>query len=452
MQTEALFEGIAERICLELEQAEHSIYIVVTRLTNSALFNMLLQKSQQGLNVHLILSNHKNNQQRHIDYSQLNIGSSVSYLIESNADNLMHSKFCVIDSNTVINGSYNWSSEVEGSHEDILITKGNLAIAKQFVSQFEKIRDIYFEPEDSTPDLPLDKVIKRLEIIKNYLILEDVEDIIRENKKLQEFSFQHDIASITQALEQHDFSEAMSLIDKFIKDNHAVTIYSDIDLTTLKLEIRQLENKLNAYDNEKIELNKALSEFHYRHANELSTYLSQILSLRKILTKNNPTEYAETVENEKVYKEKIEIDTAKTIHMLNDEQRVELKKAYRKASQICHPDRVTEKMKQLAQEAFIHLNTAYEKNDLAEVEKILSELQKGMFKSRSETVSEKEHMKVIIQTLKSKIERIEEEVSAIKDSEDYQSISSIADWNDYFEQKKAELINVISDMEAQVAH
>ena len=41
MQTEALFEGIAERIGLELEQAEHSIYIAVAWFTNKLIFDEL---------------------------------------------------------------------------------------------------------------------------------------------------------------------------------------------------------------------------------------------------------------------------------------------------------------------------------------------------------------------------------------------------------------------------
>lgn len=447
MQTEALFEDIAERILLELEQAEQSIYIAVAWFTNRTLFNTLIEKSKEGVTVQLMLSNDHINQQSYIDYSQLNIADSAAYLIGDGKKDLMHNKFCVIDSDTVINGSYNWSYKAEKNHENILITKGDSVLAEQFIKQFKKIRNSYFDHQEPTPELPLDKIIKRLEIIKNYVMLEDVEDITRENTKLKVYAFQQDIADITKALQQHSFETAITLIDKFIKNHHALVV-NDIDVSALKLEIRQLEHQLNAYDNEKIELEQVRSEFHHRHTNELGSYIQRLLHLRKISTKDNPEEYAEAVQDEQDYNEHIEIELEKTIYELNDDERVELKKAYRQASQICHPDRVIEEMKDIAEAMFIQLNEAYRKNDVAEVKKTLSELKQGIFKPRSETVSKVDQLKVIIQILKQKIERVEQEIFAIKDSEDYQTISEIADWNAYFEEVKAQLIEEIDYIEA----
>ncbi len=443
MQTEAIFEDIADRIRLELEQAEHSIYIAVAWFTNRTLFNTLLQKAQQGICVQLMLSNDHINQQSYVNYSQLNIANSAAYLIGDGKKDLMHNKFCVIDSNTVINGSYNWSYKAEKNHENILVTKGDKVLAEQFIKQFKKIRDTYFNHQGSISDLPLDKIIKRLEILKNYVILEDVEDIARENTKLKVYNFQHNIADITQALEQHSFDKAVIFIDQFIKNYHALVIYNDIDISILKLEIRQLEHQLNAYDNEKIELDKLLSEFYYRHTNELGSCISQLLHFRKIFAQNDSVKHSEALQDEEDYNKQIDIEAAKTMYYLNDEQLLELKKTYRQASQICHPDRVNKEMKDIAQELFIQLNKAYEKNDLVEVQNILSELRRGMFKPRSETVSEKDQLKIIIQILKNKVKTVEQDIFVIKDSEDYQTISDIDDWNVYFEQIKTQLIDEI---------
>lgn len=104
-------------------------------------------------------------------------------------------------------------------------------------------------------------------------------------------------------------------------------------------------------------------------------------------------------------------------------------------------------MKDIAQEVFIKLNEAYEKNDVTEVQEILAELKQGMFKPRSETVSKTEKLKVIIQTLKHKIKKVEQEIFAIKDSKDYQTISNLADWNAYFEEVKAQLVEEIDYLE-----
>lgn len=450
MQTEAIFDGIADRIYLEIEKAQSSIYIAVAWFTNQNLFNIMLQKAQQGVTVQLMLSNDHINQQSRIDYDQLNIGSSAAYLIGDGKQDLMHNKFCIIDNDTVINGSYNWSYKAEKNHENILITKGDDVLAEQFIKQFKKIRNTYFDHKEDNPELPLDKIIKRLEIIKNYVILEDIEDITRENGKLKVYAFRQDIAAITQALQQHSFETAITLIDLFIKNHHALVIYNDIDISALKLEIRQLEHQLNAYDNEKIELEQLCSEFYHRHTQELGSYIKRLLELRKISTEDDPEEYAEAVKDEQDYNEQFELESEKEIYQLDDEQRLEIKKAYRQASQICHPDRVNENMKDIAQEIFIKLNEAYKKNDVDEVKQILSELRQDIFKPRSETVSESDQLKVIIKMLKHKIKNLEDEIFMIKGSEDYQTIHSIEDWNRYFEDVKAQLIEEIDYLEADM--
>ena len=362
----------------------------------------------------------------------------------------MHNKFCVIDEYTVINGSYNWSKKAERNHENIIITTGDSVLAQSFITQFKKIRNSYFDHQDHIPDLPLDKIIKRLEILKKYVILEDLDDITRETAKLQAFSFQQDINQITHTLGQHQFSTAIALIENFIKNHQAIVIYNDIDLVALKLEIRQLEHQLNAYDNEKIEIEKVLNEFNHQHTKELGWYISRILYLRKILSQDDPKAYAEAVQDEKDYHEQIEAENDKVIYELDEEQRKDLKKAYRKASQICHPDRISEDMKEIAEQLFIQLNEAYEKNDIQTVTKILAELEQGIFRPRSETVSEKSQLQAIITQLKFKITRIEKEIFEMKESEAYETIIDIEDWDQYFANTKEQLIEEIDRLEQKL--
>lgn len=449
MQTEAIFENIADRISNELNKAEHSIYIAVAWFTNRNLFEILLKKAQQGITVQLMISNDQINIDSYNDYSQLNIGSSAAFLIGDGKKDLMHNKFCIIDSYTVINGSYNWSYKAEKNHENILITKADEILAKQFIKQFKNIRDSYFKYEEAALDIPLDKVIKRLEILKNYVILEDIEDVQRETTKLKAFNFHKAILSITLALQTHNFGDAIELIDKFIKDHHSLVLYNDVDVAALKLEIRQLEHQLNAFDNERIELNKIIAEFYHRHTMELGGYIQRLLYLRKLHAKEDPDKYAEAIKEEEDYNEQVKGESEKILHHLSDDERLYLKKLYRKASQICHPDRVSEDMKDIAQEVFVQLNQAYNENDLNEVEKILSDLKKGMFKPRSETVGEKGQLKAIITTLRYKVAKVEAEIFAIKDSEDYKTISTLTDWDEYFNLKKAQLKSEVESFESE---
>lgn len=454
MQTEALFSNIADRISSELSQAESSIYIAVAWLTNRDLFNILVDKAKSGVTVQLLLSNDEINQNSLLDFSRLKIGNSVAYLVGDGKSDLMHNKFCVIDRRVVMTGSYNWSYKAEkNNHENIVITSDDFELADQFIAQFKHIRDSYFAHQEAL-EFPVAKVIKRLEILKNYVILEDDEDIERESRKLSVYQFQQDIDQIIRALSQNAFSQAVELIDAFIKRNHQIVVYGEVDIAALKLEIRHLEHQLNAYDDEKTELEKTLMLFQHRHTKELGQYISRLLHLRKLKFVWDDEKFAEAEQDEREYHQQLEEENAKEIQTLNEDDQKALKRAYKKASILCHPDKVAEEMKEDATETFTKLKQAYEENNLDLVQEILDDLEQGkFFKSRTASISEKEKLQLEIQRLREKIQVLEAEIYAIKESEEYQTISEIEDWDEYFdhirEQLKGEIERIETELDEQ---
>lgn len=451
MQTEALFSNIADRISTELSQSESSIYIAVAWLTNRDLFNILVDKAKSGVTVQLLLSNDEINQNSSLDFSRLKIGNSVVYLVGDGKSDLMHNKFCVIDRRVVMTGSYNWSYKAEkNNHENIVITTDDFELADQFIAQFKQIRDNYFAHQEAL-EFPVAKVIKRLEILKNYVILEDDEDIERESRKLSVYQFQQDIDQIIRALSQNAFSLAVELIDEFIKRNHQIVVYGEVDIAALKLEIRHLEHQLNAYDDEKTELEKTLMLFQHCHTKELGQYISRLLHLRKLKFVWDDEKFAEAEQDEREYHQQLEEENAKEIQTLSEDDQKALKRAYKKASILCHPDKVAEEMKEDATETFTKLKQAYEENNLDLVQEILDDLEQGkFFKSRTASISEKEKLQLEIQRLREKIQVLEAEIYAIKESEEYQTISDIEDWDEYFDRIREQLKNEIERIETEL--
>ncbi|MDE3954158.1 phospholipase D-like domain-containing protein [Glaesserella parasuis] len=451
MQTEALFSNFAERISTELSQAESSIYIAVAWLTNRDLFNILVDKAKSGVTVQLLLSNDEINQNSSLDFSRLKIGNSVAYLVGDGKSDLMHNKFCVIDRRVVMTGSYNWSYKAEkNNHENIVITTDDFELADQFIAQFKQIRDNYFAHQEAL-EFPMAKVIKRLEILKNYVILEDDEDIERESRKLSVYQFQQDIDQIIRALSQNAFSQAVELIDEFIKRNHQIVVYGEVDIAALKLEIRHLEHQLNAYDDEKTELEKTLMLFQHRHTKELGQYISRLLHLRKLKFVWDDEKFAEAEQDEREYHQQLEEENAKEIQTLSEDDQKALKRAYKKASILCHPDKVAEEMKEEATETFTKLKQAYEENNLDLVLEILADLEQGkFFKSRTASISEKEKLQLEIKRLREKIQALEAEIYVIKESEEYQTISEIEDWDEYFDRIREQLKGEIERIETEL--
>jgi DnaJ-class molecular chaperone len=180
-----------------------------------------------------------------------------------------------------------------------------------------------------------------------------------------------------------------------------------------------------------------LSEFQHRHTIELGEIILDILKLRKLKFKSDKTKFEEAENDERQYREQVDTEKEKEIFELTDEQKLELKKKFRKATVLCHPDKVADEFKEAAQRIFIELKQAYDANDLKKVSEILDELEKGnFFKTKSETVQEKDLLKAAIAKLKRQINILEAEIITIKESDTFKTIISIEDWDDYFKEQK----------------
>ncbi len=201
MQTEAVFENIADRILLEIKNAQKSIFIAVAWFTNKNIFNALLKKHDDGCSIFIIISNDHINLNSEIDFQQLNYGKSKVFKIGDGNTELMHNKFCVIDYSTVISGSYNYSYKAENNFENVIITYNDTLLAEQFIAEFKNIcKQYHFNIEMEEIVFPINKIITRLEIIKNYIILDDVLELNSEISKLKVYDFNSNILEILEFL------------------------------------------------------------------------------------------------------------------------------------------------------------------------------------------------------------------------------------------------------------
>ena len=455
MQTEAVFENIAERILQEIGKAQKSVFIAVAWFTNKKLFNELVNKARSGCAISLIISNDKINLNSSIDFEQLLTSKSKVYKIGNCDTELMHNKFCVIDYSTVITGSYNWSYKAESNFENVIITSNDTTLAEQFISEFNNIRKQYYPDEIKEEILfPLNKILKRLEILKNYILLEDIEELGKETAKLKEFEFNSDLLEIIKDVRKEEFASAINKIQHFISQNQQLLIWADPEIAALKLEIKNLENQLNAYDNEKIELEKLLSEFQHRHTIELGEIILDILKLRKLKFKSDKTKFEEAENDERQYREQVDTEKLKDIFELTVEQKIELKKKFRKATVLCHPDKFVNEpieIQKQAEEIFKELNEANAKNDLQRVSEILANLEKGILStSKGNKLTDKDKLRATVNRLRVKVKILEKEIIVIKQSETFNTIINIEDWDEYFNRIKEKLRHELEKLTQEI--
>ncbi|HMH32151.1 MAG TPA: DnaJ domain-containing protein [Puia sp.] len=291
------------------------------------------------------------------------------------------------------------------------------------------------------------KIIKRLELIKNLVLLEEENGIVTHISRIKEFELDQDLEIILTLLEDKSYSKAMIAIETYINKFNQLQYYTNPEIQGLKLEVKSLEAELNKLSNEKADIEKLIHEFGVKHNQELGELLNKILYHRKEKAKGTPQQ-KETEKEYNEYNDQYEIGKTESIIELSDEEKNELKQKYRKASKLCHPDVVNEDQKELADRLFAELNAAYEKNDLIKVSEILANLVTGnFFVNKSEAINEKQLLKVEIEKMRLRIKELKEQLETIKESQAYKTISNIESWDDYFSSTKEKLRAQLNEFE-----
>ena len=226
-----------------------------------------------------------------------------------------------------------------------------------------------------------------------------------------------------------------------------IDIFNDPDISSLKSELKELEEKFNELTNEKSECEKLLFDFHHRHTLELGKIILEILKLRKLKFKHDRIKFDDAARDETRYKEQVETEKNKYQYIITDEEKTELKRNFRKATFLCHPDKVHDFFKDSAEKIFIDLKLAYEANDLKKVSEILTELEKGnYFRTKSETIAGKDKFITKISKLKSQIQKLKKEIEKVKESDSFQTISEIKNWDSYFKTAKKCLMQELDEL------
>ena len=152
----------------------------------------------------------------------------------------------------------------------------------------------------------------------------------------------------------------------------------------------------------------------------------------------------------------LQVDTEKEkeIFDLTDEQKLELKKKFRKATLLCHPDKFANEsieVQKQAEEIFEELNEANSKNDLQKVSEILANLEKGVLStSNGDKLTDKDKLRETVNRLRVKVKILETEIIAIKQSETFKTIINIADWDKYFKRTKEKLQRELEELQLEI--
>lgn len=130
-EVDAKFRDIQSQILTSLDKAKAIIWVAMAWFTNKTLASKLIEKHNQGLDVRVVLFDDYVNKKHGVELAGIPVKR-----VKGKHGGKMHHKYCVIDNQIVLTGSYNWSDNAEYKNdENIHITRDN-DIASQYSVDF----------------------------------------------------------------------------------------------------------------------------------------------------------------------------------------------------------------------------------------------------------------------------------------------------------------------------
>lgn len=129
------------RIAIEqaMETALDELLICVFTISDDRLSDAIQRAHRNGLTVKVLSDNDKMDD-RGNDIERL-AASGVDVRIDRSPEH-MHHKFMVVDGQTVLTGSYNWTRSAETRNEENLVVLDDPFLAGRFAEEFERIWNI----------------------------------------------------------------------------------------------------------------------------------------------------------------------------------------------------------------------------------------------------------------------------------------------------------------------
>ncbi|WP_145599233.1 DNA repair protein [Yersinia alsatica] len=380
------------------------------------------------------------------------------------------------------------------------------------------------------------KLIKRLEIIKSAIELEDDEIIRHQLPYLKSESQDAVLTFIAVAIEQGKFTAALDAISAWLITKQSVTQWQDLELAACKLELKALEEQLRELIDKRNERIQLLDDFNDLYLVRLGPLTKQILHLRKQLAEStlrkaeaearrrerdyrNCQQYisqaideltllkqrwlglsslshetvairqqiqqqtelvtallAEIQELEKGFntrntestrqareeaKEKYESyqeqqNDAEQRHdnerKLSADQRQELKRLWRQASRLCHPDLVADEFKEKAHQLMVQLNQARQRGDFSAIHTLLESLKQGLEPlMASDLIDDLERLRRKISEVRSQIDAMLHELDALEKEESWRLATSLPDKDGWFKEQENLLSKTLNLLKRQVA-
>ena len=147
------------------------------------------------------------------------------------------------------------------------------------------------------------QILKRLELIKTSIELDDEEIIELQINKIKNLKCDYIVEEILLQLEALDYSNAILNIKEYLANYSRIVLYEDEELNGLRLELKSLEEQLQRLHENKIKYLNEIDEFNRQYYIKLGPVIEEILQLKQENLKQDILKKEqEYKENQEIYK------------------------------------------------------------------------------------------------------------------------------------------------------
>ncbi|MGB4497228.1 MAG: hypothetical protein WBI40_00895 [Methylococcaceae bacterium] len=220
------------------------------------------------------------------------------------------------------------------------------------------------------------EILKRFDIIKNAIAIGEVELIELQVKKLESMLLDEKAQHIFMLIQTKKFQDVIELIDQYRHEGNRLAVYEDPQIQGLKLELKILNNRFVELTEIEAEIDRTINEFNTEYMRRLGDLIDEILRIQIALC-NDEEDKQEAERDYEEFGRNYQHQMDDAVQYLTADEKQQLKTAFRQASRLCHPDKLSDGFKERGEAYFKKLINAYHRQDLHQVEAILHELQTG---------------------------------------------------------------------------
>lgn len=135
VQNSAHFEQNEKVVLDALNNAKVFIRVAMAWFTNEKIKAKLLEKQKEGVDIDIVIYDDGVNKKNGVDLSELSFT-----LVKGSRGGIMHHKFCVIDNQIVLTGSYNWTTNAETRNDENVTVQKDPESATKYSLEFNKLK------------------------------------------------------------------------------------------------------------------------------------------------------------------------------------------------------------------------------------------------------------------------------------------------------------------------